>query len=124
MEKTQTFQGSCHCGNVKYQLGKAPEWLVSCNCSICRRIGALWTHAETSDVILNYEKGATIAYIWGDKTLSIHSCKNCGCTTHWESLDQEQHSRMGLNFRMCSDHELSDYRVRHFDGADTWEFLD
>jgi hypothetical protein len=38
--------GSCHCGAVQFELTESPETLVDCNCSICRRIGALWGHVS------------------------------------------------------------------------------
>ncbi len=101
-----------------------PKWLVSCNCSVCTRLGALWAHAESTEIQLHYEAGATIAYSWGDKTLAFHSCKVCGCTTHWENLDLTKHTRMAVNFRMCPSGDIADFRVRKLDGANTWKFLD
>lgn len=119
MDKAQIYKGSCHCGNVQFELAKMPEWLVSCNCSICKRLGTIWAHAETSDITLKYDTGATMAYVWGDKTLAFHTCKKCGCTTHWENLDDSKYSRMGVNFRMCTKYDISDFKVRNRDGANT-----
>ncbi len=62
-------------------------------------------------------------YVHGDRTLAIHSCRRCGCTTHWTSL-QADHTRMAVNFRMCEPSVISAFRIRRLDGADTWEFLD
>jgi hypothetical protein len=73
---------------------------------------------------LRTAEGDTIAYIHGDKTLAMHSCKICGCTTHWMGLDSDESSRMAVNFRMCEPDEISNIGIRNFDGADTWEFLD
>jgi hypothetical protein len=67
---------------------------------------------------------ATIAYLQGDKTLFIHSCKQCGCTTHWLGVDEDPDGRMAVNFRMCEPSDIDDIPVRHFDGADSWKFLD
>ena len=36
--------GSCHCGAVKIEVPSAPEWLGRCNCSFCRRIGAMMAY--------------------------------------------------------------------------------
>ncbi len=123
MEEKQVFYGSCHCGKVQFELNGTPEWLVSCNCSICSRLGSLWTHADSASVKLSCNAGDTNAYIWGDKTLALHSCKVCGCTTHWQSLDAKI-TRVGLNFRMCKQDEIAAFRIRKLDGADSCEFLD
>jgi hypothetical protein len=69
-------------------------------------------------------ENATIAYVHGDRTLAMHSCKTCGCTTQWMGLDSNDASRMAVNFRMCDVDDISNIRIRNFDGADTWKFLD
>jgi len=84
----------------------------------------LWAYARVSEITLSSAADATLAYIHGDKTLAMHSCKTCGCTTHWIGLDQDSSSRMAVNFRMCDPEAYGHIRVRKFDGADTWEFLD
>ena len=35
------FNGSCHCGAVKFAVRTALEPAARCNCSLCRRRGAL-----------------------------------------------------------------------------------
>lgn len=119
-----SIEGACHCGEVKFSISEQPEWLTSCNCSVCRRYGALWGHVEIESVTIQATEGATIAYTHGDKTLAFHSCRHCGCTTHWESLKPQEFSFMAVNFRMCTEEDIARFRLRHFDGADSWDFLD
>ena len=121
-ESTRKITGACHCGSVAFEIRQAPEQLVDCNCSICRRIGALWGHINPKNFRLT-SNGETIGYIQGDESLVTHSCKNCGCTTYWLPVD-ENLERMAVNFRMCEPDVISQFRIRKFDGADTWEFLD
>ena len=117
-------KGVCHCGNISFQTTENPSWLTDCNCSICRRVAALWGHLPIASVSIE-KKGETIAYVQGDKTLAIHSCVSCGCTTHWENLDPASGEPiMAVNFRMCSNEDIARHRIRKFDGADTWSFLD
>lgn len=123
MIKNPKYKGSCHCGNVQFEVSIKPEWLILCNCSLCTRLGNLWAHAESTAVKLTCTPEATNAYIWGDKNIAIHTCKKCGCTTHWTSLKSDI-TNMGLNFRMCTEHDISVFTVRKLDGADTWEFID
>jgi hypothetical protein len=111
---------SCHCGAVKLEVESAPTQLTSCNCSICRRLGTLWCYYAPSQVRVT---GATATYRWGDKMLDLHRCNTCGCVTHWVSIDPAT-NRMGVNARLMDPVVIADVRVRRFDGADTWEFLD
>lgn len=118
------IEGSCHCGAVRFEVVDDPKWIMECNCSICRRIGALWVHADIKNVTIDCEPEATIAYVQGDRTLAVRTCKTCGCTSHWESLKPESQGRMAVNVRLADPQLPSHLPIRHFDGADTWKFLD
>jgi hypothetical protein len=118
------IKGACHCGTVSFVLDEQPEWLTECNCSICRRIGAIWAHSAIANITIEAPPESTNAYIQGDKSLAIHTCKTCGCATHWESLGGDDNAHMAVNCRMIEPSILSDLKIRPFDGADTWTYLD
>ncbi len=118
------ISGACHCGAVTFTLASTPDWLTECNCSICRRLGTLWAHAPIAEITLTAETDATIRYVWGDRTLAFHTCRTCGCTTHWENLQPERSGRMAVNCRLCAPEVVAPLRIRHFDGADSWTYLD
>lgn len=114
--------GTCHCGAASYEYDHTPKWTTSCNCSICRKLGTLWIYANIPKIKV---AGPTLSYAWGDKSLAFHSCKTCGCTTHWENLDPAgPDARMAVNLRLAAPEVIASVPVRHFDGADTWAFLD
>ncbi len=118
------IRGSCHCGAIAFEVERTPEWITECNCSICRRIGAQWAHFEEHEVELSVPANATIAYVHGDRTLALHTCKTCGCTPYWLGLEPKASTRMAVNFRMCEPDDIRGIPVRRFDGADSWKFLD
>ncbi len=114
--------GACDCGAVSYVFDHTPRWTTSCNCSICRKLGALWIYAYIPKITVT---GPTDSYARGEKSLAIHWCRTCGCTTHWENLKPEgDDARMAVNLRLADPEVIAGVRVRHFDGADTWAFLD
>jgi hypothetical protein len=80
------LKGSCHCGSVRIEVPAAPEWVGSCNCSICRKLG--WLVAYYPDDGSVRIEGETARYIWGDRMISLHHCPVCGCGTHWESTGE------------------------------------
>lgn len=116
--------GSCHCGAVNITLNEDPRWLVDCNCSICRKLGTLWGHVPVAAVTMEAPPDATLAYSWGDRELAFHSCRTCGCTTHWSLVADQNADRMAVNFRLFPAAEQARFQTRRFDGADSWEFLD
>lgn len=114
------IEGSCHCGAVQVRVASAPTQITSCNCSICRRTGALMAYYKLSEVEIN---GETDVYMWGDRCMEFHRCKACGCHTHWWPVDTSS-DRLGVNMRMMDPTVMEGVRVRRFDGGDTWKFLD
>lgn len=114
------IEGTCHCGAVRYRIESAPEQVTECNCSSCRRTGALMAYYKPADVEID---GETDVYMWGDRSLRLHRCKTCGNVTHWSPVDSTV-ERMGLNARLMPPEVLKAARVRKFDGADSWTFLD
>lgn len=118
-----TLQGSCHCGAVQIEVPSAPEWVGSCNCSICRRTGTLMAYYP-DDGCVRIE-GAAAPYIWGDRMIALCHCPVCACFTHWETTG-ESYGKMGVNARLLDGFELHDGRylmdgreleVRFFDNA-------
>jgi hypothetical protein len=36
----RTFEGSCHCGKVRFRVATSRNQVVVCNCSVCHKKGA------------------------------------------------------------------------------------
>jgi hypothetical protein len=64
------------------------------------------------------------AYVWGDKVIEFYHCAVCGCTTHYESVEKEGDSRFSVNVRCMPPSEIEGVRLRRFDGAVSWRFID
>lgn len=119
------IESSCHCGAVKLQIdAEIPSALTSCNCSVCRRYGALLAYYHPSKVKIIADSNSLHEYSWGDKSLAFVRCRTCGCYSHWKSLDPNQTNRMGINARLFTNVEIDKIRIRHFDGANSWKFID
>jgi catechol 2,3-dioxygenase-like lactoylglutathione lyase family enzyme len=116
--------GTCHCGTVEVEVPGPPEALTLCNCSSCRRYGALWAYFPIEAVRITGHPEHTTEYVWGDKTLRTVRCRYCGCITHWEPLQPLVDSKLGVNMRNFHPDEIGTPRLRRFDGAESWTYLD
>ena len=123
MSNALTLQGSCHCGAVILTLPSMPESAIKCNCSLCRRLGGLWAYYPLGTVRIEGHPEHTVDYIWGDKTLRTIRCKLCGCVTHWEPVNGVSGARHGVNLNNFDPRLQESVKVRHFDGANTWTFI-
>ncbi len=109
---------TCHCGAVTVEVPKPPGAVEvkECNCSICRRTGAVLAYYSPREVRVS---GATDTYMWGDRMIEFHRCKVCGNFTHWSPVDRSR-DRMGVNIRLMPPELTADIRILKFDGANTW----
>lgn len=114
----------CHCGRTRLEVPRVPRRLTDCNCSICRRYGALWAYYRAGTVRLLYRRRDVQAYSWGDHMLRFVRCRNCGCLLHHERVKKTADSRIGVNARNFPPAMTAGVRVRHLDGADSWKYLD
>ena len=74
------FEGQCYCGRIQFTVTTEPAQLVDCNCTLCRRLGALWAHVPVASVRIDTSNAANVSYAQGDRTLAVQSCSHCGCT--------------------------------------------
>lgn len=117
-------EATCHCGNVHIETAELPTLIVSCNCSVCFRMGALWGYYSAADVDVHHETAPTDSYRWGDEKIAFHHCPDCGCVTHYTSTEKAENKRTVINFRMVDRHITEKIPLRKFDGADTWQFIE
>ncbi|WP_306143159.1 GFA family protein [Roseibium sp. MMSF_3412] len=101
-----------------------PRHAVACNCSICRSLGTVWGHGDVGTIVIKAKPDATLRYSRGERELAFHTCKVCGSTTHWEAIAGEAIGRMAVNLRLAQPGTIEAIGLRHFDGAETWSFLD
>jgi hypothetical protein len=102
-----TVSGSCHCGKVRIEVPSAPEWVASCNCSICRKVGGLLAYYPDDGGVR--VEGETVPYVHGDRMIAFHHCPVCACHTHWDSTG-ESYGRVGVNARLLDGFEVSQGR--------------
>jgi len=115
---------SCHCGAVRIEIARKPRVLSRCNCSICRRYAALWAYGTPKTIRVMAAPGALAAYRWGDQTIDFCFCATCGCLTHYQGTGKTRENRIAVNMRMAEPEAIAAIRVRTFDGADTWRYIE
>jgi hypothetical protein len=114
-------EAACHCRAVVLELAEPPAHVFDCNCSICRKLGVLWAYYSPQQVVIRCAPGATRVYVWGDRRLEFHTCGSCGCTTHWQAIEQPA-TRMGVNARLVEGLSKANARLHHLDGASSGAF--
>ena len=107
------IRAACHCTAIRLEADKAPSWVNDCNCTLCRRYGALWAYYESGEVQVVAGDGATDVYRWDDEMLAFHRCQVCGCVTHFEAPADDGPFICGVNARMMPALDPADVRIQH-----------
>ena len=117
------IEGSCLCSAVTWAFDDIPESATACNCTACRRYGALWAYDYEDGRIK--VTGKTNAYLRAGASLGFHFCPECGCVAYWRSLEpnQEGRRRIAVNLRLTEPDPIAHLPIDHFDGLDRWEDL-
>jgi len=93
------YQGSCHCGAVRFSYeGEPIDRGIRCNCSICKRKGAMMSAYLIPEerLRIDADEGALGLYQFGAKTAKHYFCKRCGIYTFHETARKAGHLRVNL----------------------------
>jgi hypothetical protein len=77
-------KGSCHCGAVQFEveLHNGLEKLRRCNCSLCRRKGAVMASVPLEGLRIVKGEDKLTLYQWNTKRAKHYFCSVCGIYTH------------------------------------------
>lgn len=110
----------CLCGAARIVLQRKPEFVHSCNCTLCAKTGARWGYFHPDQVTVS---GPTKAFRRTDKdepSAEVHSCATCGATTHFvlteSAIAAHGNSMMGVNMLLADPADLSGIQLRYPDG--------
>jgi hypothetical protein len=74
----KTYKGSCHCGRVQFEVTADVDHVRICDCSICRKRGALNFRVDETDFLLKTPLGELSLYQWGSFMAKDYFCPICG----------------------------------------------
>ena len=111
---------ACHCGQIRIELEKRPDYIHECNCTLCCKSGARWAYFHPSEVRV---EGTASGYSRDDKddpAAFVQFCARCGSTTHFVLTDSAAakfgNTLMGVNMRLADEADLAGIELRYPDG--------
>lgn len=111
-----TYKGSCHCGNVAFEVEGELTGAMACNCSICSRKGSLlWFVPRESLHLLTPEEDAS-TYTFNKHVIKHRFCSTCGIHPFGEGTDPSGKQMAAINIRCLEGIDLASVPVKHFDG--------
>jgi hypothetical protein len=112
------YQGSCHCGQIAFEVeGEIPE-VMSCNCSMCQRKGTLMWFVPRQAMTLLTPADKMSTYTFNKHVIKHHFCPACGIHPFGEGKSPDGQAMAAINVRCLEDVELSELKIQNFNGRD------
>jgi hypothetical protein len=110
------YKGSCHCGQVAYEVEGEIQGVISCNCSICQRKGSLMWFVPRDKLKLLTPDDAASTYLFNKHVIHHRFCPTCGVHPYGEGVDPKGNKMAAVNIRCLEDIDLKAIPVQEFDG--------
>lgn len=77
----RTYKGACHCGAVRFEVQTTLSPALRCNCSLCRRKGAVMAAVSPEHFKLLSGEESLSLYQSGTRIAKHYFCMLCGIYT-------------------------------------------
>jgi hypothetical protein len=108
------WEGSCHCGAVRFRVEAEIAELTRCDCSLCRRKSATMAQVPEAALTLLSGEEALSLYQWNTGVARHYFCRHCGIYTFHRKRSAPD--AYGINMGCLEDFEAADYPLRLADG--------
>lgn len=119
-----TITGSCHCGNIAFDLAWEPEpteiQARACGCTFCVKHGGVWTSNPAGSLRVKLMDSGTVSkYVFGTGTATFHICTKCGVVPVVTSrIDGHLYAVVSVNAMEGLDPAIVKRAPASFDGED------
>ena len=110
------YKGTCHCGQVAYEVEGELKAVIECNCSICSRKGALLWFVPRDKLRLLTPEEKLATYTFRKHVIEHRFCPTCGIHPFGEGVDPSGNRMAAVNVRCLEGVDFVSLPVKHFDG--------
>ena len=114
-----THKGSCHCGQIKFEVQGTFDMAMECNCSHCSRKGYLLWFVPRTQFTLQTPEAAIGVYTFNKHVIKHHFCPRCGCAPFGFGTDPSGTATAAINVRCLEGVEPASLKVVQVDGRST-----
>ncbi|QIZ72331.1 GFA family protein [Oxynema aestuarii] len=115
---SQTYEGGCHCGAIRFRVVVNRHEAVDCNCSICTKKGFLHLILPREQFTLLRGEEMLATYTFNTEIAKHTFCKTCGI--HPFYIPRSHPDRFDVNVRCLDGNVISKFKIVPFNGQN-WE---
>jgi hypothetical protein len=116
MPEARTYSGGCHCGSVRYEVEADLGQVMACNCSICRKRGALLTFVPADKFRLGGGEDVLTDYQFNKKVIRHLFCATCGVGSFARGRGPNGAEMVAVNVRCLDEVDPDALKITPFDG--------
>ncbi len=109
-------QGSCHCGQITFEVEGEPSQVLECNCSHCSRKGYLLWFVPRGKLRITSSTDSLSTYKFNKHVISHHFCANCGCAPFGFGASPTGEATAAVNARCLVSVDLAGLARIPYDG--------
>jgi hypothetical protein len=113
------YEGSCHCGNIAFEVEGDFKEAIDCNCSLCRRRGGLLAFVPRDKLTLTTPEANLSTYTFNRHAIRHHFCATCGISPFGEGAAPNGAATASINLRCLPAVDLDALKITHYNGKDT-----
>lgn len=113
-----TYEGGCHCGQVRFRVRGDLDQVSECNCSVCTMKGILHLVVSREQFELLRGEDAISTYAFGTGVAKHTFCRHCGIHSFY--TPRSRPDGISVNVRCLEGVDVDAVRPRPFDGRH-WE---
>lgn len=114
----QRFEGSCHCGRVRFRVTGDLTLTTDCNCSMCTKKGILHVIVPPEDVDILSGRDELATYRFNTGIAQHYSCRTSGICPFY--VPRSHPDMIDVNVRCLEGVDVAGLSPTAFDGRN-WE---
>jgi hypothetical protein len=110
------YRGSCHCGQVSFEVEGQLEQAMECNCAHCSRKGYLLWFVPRPQLKLHSPEADLSTYTFNKHVIRHHFRPKCGCAPLGFGIDRSGTATAAINVRCLEGIDLLSIKRVPVDG--------
>ena len=110
------YEGSCHCGRVRFGVEVDLASPITCNCSYCARRGSILAFTPRDKFSLQSGEAELTSYRFNTNKIEHLFCRNCGMEAFAYGAMPDGTEMAAINLRCVDGIDLDALQPTMFDG--------
>jgi hypothetical protein len=110
------YEGSCHCGDVRFGVDIDLSHPITCNCSYCQRRGSILAFTPAANFSLEKGGDRLSEYRFNTNKIAHLFCSTCGMESFSRATGPDDTPMVAVNVRCLEGVDIDSLEPTQYDG--------